>query len=29
VDDSDARIGRIMNQLAMLRCEYKEEEIVW
>jgi hypothetical protein len=28
VDDFGARIGRIMNQLAVLGCEYKEEEIV-
>jgi hypothetical protein len=28
VDDFGARIGRITNQLAVLGCEYKEEEIV-
>jgi hypothetical protein len=28
VDDFDARIGWITNQLAVLGCEYKEEEIV-
>jgi hypothetical protein len=28
VDDFGARIGRIMNQLTVLGCEYKEEEIM-
>jgi hypothetical protein len=28
VDDFGARIGWIMNQVAVLGCEYKEEEIV-
>jgi hypothetical protein len=28
VDDFGVRIGRITNQLAVLGCEYKEEEIV-
>jgi hypothetical protein len=28
VDDFGVHIGRIMNQLAVLGCEYKEEEIM-
>jgi hypothetical protein len=27
IDDFDAHIGRITNQLVVLGCEYKEEEI--